>query len=449
MSALLIFLFSQAMAVVDLKTGNFSDSWVDGQAGQDFRAFQIRRVYNSKSTWDGVFGLGWCGSIELKLKIEGKKLSVTSCDNRNMEFISGKSGFTNSKFGTITKSGSEFKWEAGDGFVYKFNATGDFEALKAADAVIIFSRGSSGLVEKIMNQTTGENLSLVYGADRRHVEKIIGGKVPIEYEYQNALLKKVRNGWGNSYTYNYDDNNNLNQISYPDKTSDEIEYEKAFGKVISFKPRTGCAQKISYEKLNNSHTAKVTRDCQGRVSEEKVFFAGITTKMDGYFEERDQNGAVTFLQDKNSVNFAALDSLFKYDRGAMQTLFYGKDARKPSAVTLASGATEQTYAYTYNSAGALVRVSGNKFAANLSWDKLNRLIVAKFIKSNELRINYWGGSNKIASIAVKGFPPVKIKYHADGNVMKLETTANKKVQARIWDLHDKLLQALNPIRTEL
>ena len=68
------------LAVVDMKNANYSDSWVDLQFNGTGYALKVQRFYNSRSTFSGIFGFGWCSEFESNIEItpEGR-LSLLEC----------------------------------------------------------------------------------------------------------------------------------------------------------------------------------------------------------------------------------------------------------------------------------------------------------------------------------------------------------------------------------
>ena len=57
---LILFVPITSMAIVDMKSANYSESWTDMAVpgvGYDLR---VNRTYNSRSLFSGLFGFGWC-----------------------------------------------------------------------------------------------------------------------------------------------------------------------------------------------------------------------------------------------------------------------------------------------------------------------------------------------------------------------------------------------------
>lgn len=382
-------------AHIDLRTGNFSDAWLDGQIGPDFGSFQIRRVYNSKSTWPGLMGYGWCSSLESKLKISSQRVKLAVCDNQEIPFelSEDKQLFWNAQYGKIKKIPNGFSWMTPEGSTEIYDQKGRFTALTVGDQVHIFIRNDKDLIEKIQNQNTGKTVNLKYNEEQTRITKIVLLDKPIEYVYEQDRLKSVKNFWGNQYFYKYDQSANLTQILYPDKTMDEMSYEENFGNIVAFKPRRGCSERITYVRKAATVETRLQKNC-----------AGVLTDVSA-----------------GSINTAVPTPV---DR-PRKNLFVNR--------------------YVYNAQGRLISISNEKFFVKN--DNQERIKSARLTNSkDELVINYLAQSRKIASIGLKGQPAIEIRYHADGNVMKYISKLPQKSQDKIWDLYSLLVQSLAPAK---
>lgn len=393
---LLIFLLASPAKVcahINVRTGNFSDAWLDGQIGPDFGSFQIRRVYNSKSIWPGLMGYGWCSSLESTLQITPQTLNLIICDNQQIPFeiSKNKQFFNNVQYGKINKIHEAYSWATPEGTIQIYDHKGRFMALTVGEHVYTFVRNEKGLVEKIQNKNSGQILNIKYNEDLTRITKVLLLDKPIEYFYEQDRLKSVKNFWGNQYFYNYDQSGNLTQIIYPDKTMDEMSYEESFGNIVKFKPRRGCSERLFYARRASSLETKIERNCNGAKTEKSL----VSNKADD-------------------------DSLGK---GSKRNFFVNR--------------------YVYDKKGKMVTISNEKFFVKN--DNQERIKSARLKESkDELVIKYVSESRKIASIGFKDHPRIEIVYHSDGNVMKYISKLSQKNQDKIWDLYSQLIQSLNP-----
>src|ERR1700685_3388371 len=69
-----------SLGLVDLKTANYSDAWVDMSLPGTGYDLKVERAYNSRTLYNGLFGFGWCSDFETSLEItpEGN-IKLTEC----------------------------------------------------------------------------------------------------------------------------------------------------------------------------------------------------------------------------------------------------------------------------------------------------------------------------------------------------------------------------------
>lgn len=408
-----------ATARIDVATGNFSDSWVDGQIGPDFSGYQIRRIYNSKSNWDGVFGRGWCATFEVSLSFK-KQVIMNTCDNREINFEpdGGKNSFSNMNFGQIFKDTNGYHW-LNNGQLVNFSNEGRLTAIKNKTNSITFFYTNERL-EKILEDTTGASASFLYSADKSRIEKIVGLKQPIEYSYTKDLLTSLKNSWGSKYTYAYDEASNLIRTDYPDKTYEQMSYEKKTGSILSFRSRQGCEEKLNYKS-----GTQVQLTCDGETSPVEK-------------EETD-------FQVMNSSD--NLLRLFWKD-GQVVDLLYNRNPRRPSEAIVGLFETKKKISYLYNHRGNLSEIRDDDVVVKLNPDELGRAremsIKNKKSKLN-LVISYLGKSSKPQSIGVKGKPAITLNYHSDGNIKDIATSLSDTEQAKVWSSYTKVVDLIKPL----
>src|SRR5688572_11392291 len=80
---------SYAVALVDMRIANYSDTWTDYRGEFPGYTFQIERSYNSRSLFQGMFGFGWCSDLETQLlyTAEGGLQVVLCGDGTRFNFV--------------------------------------------------------------------------------------------------------------------------------------------------------------------------------------------------------------------------------------------------------------------------------------------------------------------------------------------------------------------------
>src|SRR5262245_39832949 len=70
---------SEALAIVDMKSANYAESWDDVVIGGS-STLRVHRTYNSRSLYDGILGFGWCSDFETKIEvISPAEIMLTHC----------------------------------------------------------------------------------------------------------------------------------------------------------------------------------------------------------------------------------------------------------------------------------------------------------------------------------------------------------------------------------
>lgn len=104
LSLLLLFFTPGAHAVVDMKNGNYVDTWTDldsyGPSGNDPK---ITRTYNSRSSYQGMFGVGWCSSFETSLFVTAEGNMVVKECGGGMETLYAPKRYSPAVVGKMVK----------------------------------------------------------------------------------------------------------------------------------------------------------------------------------------------------------------------------------------------------------------------------------------------------------------------------------------------------------
>jgi YD repeat-containing protein len=98
-----------AGAIVDMENLNFTDSWTDLSYSSSFDTLNVKRTYNSRSLFDGMFGFGWCSDFETKLTAEpGYRIVRKECGAgvETSYYLAGE--YTKSLTGLQSTKGSAF-----------------------------------------------------------------------------------------------------------------------------------------------------------------------------------------------------------------------------------------------------------------------------------------------------------------------------------------------------
>lgn len=71
---------SQGLALVNLRNGSYNEKWVDYIDPDSGSVLSVERFYSSRSLFIGLFGFGWCSSLETQLNITSDGIiNLTEC----------------------------------------------------------------------------------------------------------------------------------------------------------------------------------------------------------------------------------------------------------------------------------------------------------------------------------------------------------------------------------
>ncbi|MGZ3722749.1 MAG: DUF6531 domain-containing protein, partial [Bdellovibrionales bacterium] len=308
----LIFLIpATSMAIVDMKSANYSESWTDiivPGVGYDLR---INRTYNSRSLFNGLFGFGWCSDYETKVEVTPESyLRLTECGG-GMEIIFTSKNFAPVKVDNTVKAildevkkrrpdfkadylanlekelktndfmREEFgrrmnlKGKVEDGVQYLANGresenitlkSGQFKRTLPDGTYQLFDATTGHLTHmydknqnylKIawekdalisVSDNSGRKLSFKYNPASKKIAEIVGPNgLSAHYKVSGEDLTEVSDSKNQKFRFAYDDVHNLKRIDYPDNTYKALTYNKDKDWVTSFRNRKGCMESYDYQ----------------------------------------------------------------------------------------------------------------------------------------------------------------------------------------------------------
>jgi hypothetical protein len=300
---------SEARAIVDMKSANYSDTWTDLIVGSGPNLIKMNRSYNSRSIFVGMFGFGWCSEYETKLEvITPWRIKVTECGGgmetsyspRNYDVSSALSQLRNNLITKIRHKRPDLTDQyletlsnemiTNDFMLEEFNrrlrdrlpypklfvlfASPDLNSTVEFDGRQFIRRSRNGSVDTFdlygrltSTKSNGGNIRIEYSD--KHISKILnsdGDFIAINYDTNGKPsiitasdgrrasykivgddLMDVVDGAPNHYRYAYDETHNLLKITFPDDTMKVLTYNKDKDWVTSYTNRKGCIEKYLYE----------------------------------------------------------------------------------------------------------------------------------------------------------------------------------------------------------
>ena len=238
---------------------NFIDMQVDG--------LNVSRSYDSRSTYSGLFGFGWCSTLDLEL-IKTERFELRACGNSQTLAHNMEPTIQNDSYVLKRKDGTVLRFAIDDGRLTGLQTPGHTEVqiLRARGAMprptnlprrdateegnkrnrIRLELDDSGRIARIEADTgPGPGPDTGTRPDTRPREAPPSpeqiAKADFLYGPEGNLLK-VKNAWSNTYTYRYDALHNLTDISYPDGSQETLTYDTDHDRVTSFQGRNGCKE---------------------------------------------------------------------------------------------------------------------------------------------------------------------------------------------------------------
>ena len=540
--AALFFLSTTSYAIVDMKNANYANSWVDLEVPGSGYDLKVNRTYNSKSLFDGMFGFGWCSDFETTLQITAEgNLKITECGAGQEVFFTPRDFGKKEIDKTIAqiiqkmkaaKKGDDKVWRdlakemvtdhdlrSKFAFAYKVAVTAkegtQFFANGRELENIIFAKGVytrnlpdgsymrfdqqgrlthmydkngnylkmdyEGNAMREVIDNNGRKLSFKYYTNKK-VKSISGPNgLSAEYKFSNLNdLSWVKNGWGNSYDYSYDDQHNLTKASYPDKTSIALTYDKKNDWVLSFTDRQKCTENYSYQfdskDPKNHYWSTVKKTCNKEVVNESKHEFWYSERRDGqtYLSRvmSTVNGSVTDISYHDvfgkPISIRRNNDRFSYDyypnglvknknsEFAKVIFEYDKKSGKVSRVTTINMnekgkvvATKKSE-FKYDSKGNLAfgqNSLGQK--VTMTYDTRGRIASILDQAKKVVKIQYEERFGKPAIVTRPGLGTIKVSYKPSGEIDKVESAEGPSVAMQVANTFNNLLDVISPATAEI
>jgi YD repeat-containing protein len=528
------FTSQRALALVDLKNANYADAWMDLSIAGTGYDLKVVRAYNSRTLYNGIFGFGWCSDFETSLEITAEgNLRLTEC-GAGQETLYLSKGFSEkdvektvktiierTKNENTTANAAYFselerrlKVESAlrSEYASKYNITrpitdkSRFYA-NGRDVEFIEKMGNyysrttvegsiqkftmQGKLEKIYDRN-GNYLTFTYDGKRlRDVTDNNGRKIAFSY-YENGKVKAITGPGGihaeykfknlndlvwvkaanaQVFTYDYDDLHNLTKVTFPDKTTKELTYNKNYDLVTSYKDPEGCLETYDYkeseDKPREHFWATVVKKCK-----EKVI---LRAKYEFWYEMKSDKTAKYLKRSKTQENDATTDVTYNelgkpmvvarngkntkfeyYDNGLLKkkvtpdgvatVLQYDANLKKVNKVLRGNKSSE----FFYDTRGNLVKASnsdGQKIS--LSYDARGRIAIIEDQAKRKVAIKYEERFGKPYMIEREGVGSITVSYGKAGEIEKVTSPAGPSVAIQVASTFSNLLDLLQPTGVSL
>ena len=242
---------------VHIATGNYTKSFTDLSIESPGVTSDFVRTYNSISTEESSFGIGWDFNIDVSkiVKPTAGYYQVVLPDGSNTTFKdNGKGGFEClNTHSTMTKSGNEYTITNASQSKYHFNTNGELDWVKDAEGNVL-TISSMTNNQRIVTDSTGRTYTITYNGNKEHsritsIKDTTADRV-VTYAYNGDFqLVSATSVSGGTETYEYDKKGKLCKITNCyDEVTDQISYLE-HGQVDWLTNASGLKQVYTYNKL--------------------------------------------------------------------------------------------------------------------------------------------------------------------------------------------------------
>lgn len=223
-----------SLASINYKEGAYISKWIDLQIAD----FSIQRIYHSRSLYKGIFGIGWCSTLDYKVEIIDSIPQVYDCEKDQYIFLPKNLKILNNT------------WQLSLGSIVRsFNLKGELIKIQNDNTTINLERDLNGKLNQLSirklkpSSPIRFNYPIKYLARSKQIEVI--GK--IKYSYRNNQLIGFKNQWGSNFSLKYDSFENLVSIKGPQKYQEVIKYDNEIDVVTSWNDNKGCLHLVIWE----------------------------------------------------------------------------------------------------------------------------------------------------------------------------------------------------------
>lgn len=547
---------STAAALIDMRNANYSETWTDLKINGSGFDLVLERSYNSRTLFNGIYGFGWCYRLETKLIVSAEgSIKLTECGgglsleffpkskksiqsvnttvakimkevkdrNRGQsktyfsriekeirkdhllreEFVRQLNLNANAKTGStyyamnrsnesITFNGKLYTRKLADGTLEKYNKDGFL--------VQTFDKNRNFLKvkrkkEKILSVTdsAGRKLTFTYYPQSKHVKEIRGPRgLKATYKFEGEQLVFAKNAWNNVFRYKYDKLNNLTRITYPDKTTKKLTYNKEKDWVLSLTDRQECTESYNYnlkKKDLSYYKSSVVKKCGGKITNKSSFefFHRLSSNgVDRYLYSTKsnrngrkseivyheifgrpvsvlRNGYLTSYKYYDNGRYSGLVNLkkeplkhtyFEYKNKCLKvskakTTYYRFKNLKRKKKKIKFKATTTNFAYNSPKCNLMQAKNSEGLIIALGYDRRGRITRIKDQTKKEVLIKYDSKFDKPSIVTRTGLGSIKVHYKKNGEIAKVDSKEGPSVAVQVASVFNNLLEVISPATSDV
>lgn len=558
-----------AWSLVDMRNANYTDTWTFISVPGTSFDLKFEGSINSRTLYSGLLGFGWCTDYETTLtptaeghlrlqecgagmRIEyipkeatGKTINNTidtilgEVKKRNatmnsaylanlrkelslnanlrdefsrqlnlkgqikegVEYLSN--GRSNEK---IIFKNKEYVRSMADGTLQKFDDKGMLTHIFDKTGNFLRLNYAKGKLDSVVDNN-GRKLTFKFTIDGRRIAEVFGpNSLVVKFEYKGEDMVKYISPKKEIYGFDYDELHNPIKISFPDKTTKALTYNKDKDWVTSFKDRDNCLEKYVYESSKteplNHYWSTVEKKCGERVTNRSKYEFFHRERKDGsrflYRSVVNNNGSMVdvtyhevFGKPVSILRNAQKTTFDYFDNGMVKTRFEGNQVTRFQYKNVCEKVSEVVSEFYVPRQVASTKdkkpaqntkeaeketpkaqmVLARTISTNFSWDDKRctlasaRNSIGQFVRlkydirgrinhiedqaKKIVEIKYEERFGKPAVIHRPGLGTLNVSYSAAGDVDKVDSKDGPTVAIQVANVFNNLLEIISPATTEL
>jgi YD repeat-containing protein len=323
-----------------------------------------------------------------------------------------------------------------------------------------------GKTLKSVTDNNGRKITFSF-FDNGKVKAITGpGGLRTDYKFKGSDLIYVKSAVGNIFSYDYDELHNLVKISFPDKTSKEMTYNKNQDWIVGFKDIDGCKETYDYKQSSDNpkdhYWANVEKVCQ----KHKV----LSAKYEFWYDFNSAHTSKYLRRNRTEENKQVTDSVFnelgkpvtiakngktsKYEYfengllkrkvspdGVVTLLKYDNPFRKVSHLSHGNKSSD----FVYDTRGNLIKANNSDGQRiSIAYDSRGRISVIEDQAHRKVSLRYEERFGKPMTIEREGLGSINVIYNNKGEVAKVTSPAGNTVAIQVASTFSSLLDLIQP-----
>lgn len=237
-----LLLSTQSFALVNLQLGSWE--WSATLANTTLS-------YNSRSLYQGWWGMGWCSELEIKVEIEKGVAKAKDCRNNDLKVEISIGGF---------KSQLQDK-------TYHFDTRG--RLVKIENKLQEYKTVHILWDNKLPRQIYTQNRSWIpeFNRNKDLITKLYSKYDSYDFTYVDNQLKMAKSQ--DDWHFQYDTQGNMTFLQAQDQTLN-LKYDMAMDRVVEVKAKEGCKTKYNYFENQAAKEFHLVTTVQRRCSESSL-----------------------------------------------------------------------------------------------------------------------------------------------------------------------------------